>query len=592
MSECTTTGYPSIDKPWLKYYDEEAINARIPDCTVYQNIWENNREHLDEIALEYYGRKITYKKLFEQVERCAHALVSYGLKKGECAAFCVAGVPEVVYLLLACSRIGAIANFINPLFEKEQIQDRINDTKATLLFVLDKMYIYISDVISQTGIEKIVVIPAANSLSLPVKIISAVKEKPDNKLSAAMKTEAYVLWSDFIKHGAGNTKALVSGDAASPFVMVYSSGTTGASKGIVLTNHGINATLTQYKYMTRELSRQSRFLHIVPVWFSTGNVVCMLMPLYMGMTVILDPVFSPETFAYDLARFKPNFTLGATSLWLHSINYKPLQKMDLSFLIYPITGGEQLLSQTEDAINAFLREHNCKKFLTKGWGMCELGATVTTTTNNMTAEEYIEKQGSTGIPLPFVTVSAFDTDTGKELKYGERGELRVVSPSAMAMYYNNSAATELFFHTAEDGKRWGCTGDIGYVDEDGWVYVLGRTSDCYIAPDNTTVYNFDIENVILQDKAVKDCEVVDISINGITVPAAHMILNDTNSESIETVVKRVDENCRAFLEDYAVPAVYKCRTGFAVKPSGKRDTAALKAERDGFINADGETVIL
>lgn len=98
--------------------------------------------------------------------------------------------------------------------------------------------------------------------------------------------------------------------------------------------------------------------------------------------------------------------------------------------------------------------------------------------------------------------------------------------------------------------------------------------------------------MILQDKAVKDCEVVDISINGIAVPAAHIILSETTSERFETVVKRIDIGCRALLEAYAIPAVYKCRTGFTVKPSGKRDTDALKAERDGYINADGETVVL
>lgn len=144
MYNTKISGYPSIDKPWLKYYSSKALHAQPASCTVYQNIYQHNKEHLSETALEYFGVKITFSKLFEHVEACAKALLSNGVRAGDCVTLCTAGTPEAVYVVLACSKIGAVANFINPMFQPEQIRDRINETNAAFLFVLDKLYASVS----------------------------------------------------------------------------------------------------------------------------------------------------------------------------------------------------------------------------------------------------------------------------------------------------------------------------------------------------------------------------------------------------------------------------------------------------------------
>ena len=137
MCEAKSTGYPSIDKPWLKYYSTEAIHTKPAECTVYQNIYQHNQAHPHDLALEYFGVKITFSKLFAQVESCAKALLHAGVHLGDRVTLCTSGTPEAVYVVLACSKIGAVANFINPMFQPEQIRDRINETEASLLFVLD-----------------------------------------------------------------------------------------------------------------------------------------------------------------------------------------------------------------------------------------------------------------------------------------------------------------------------------------------------------------------------------------------------------------------------------------------------------------------
>lgn len=144
MCNTKISGYPSIDKPWLKYYSTEAIHTKPAECTVYQNIYQHNQAHPHDLALEYFGVKITFSKLFAQVESCAKALLHAGVHLGDRVTLCTSGTPEAVYVVLACSKIGALANFVNPMFQPAQIRDRINETNAAFLFVLDKLYASVS----------------------------------------------------------------------------------------------------------------------------------------------------------------------------------------------------------------------------------------------------------------------------------------------------------------------------------------------------------------------------------------------------------------------------------------------------------------
>ena len=246
-------------------------------------------------------------------------------------------------------------------------------------------------------------------------------------------------------------------------------------------------------------------------------------------------------------------------------------------MTYPITGGEQVLPRTEAAINAFLKKHGCRSVLLKGYGMCELGSTVSTDSSS------IRKTGSTGYPIKGVVVSAFDVNTNKEMPYGHRGEIRVQSPARMKGYFKNPDATEKYFYTDEDGNKWGCTGDLGYVDEDGFIYILGRASDKFTTQDGKEIFCFDIENVILDNENIASCEVVGLSKDDYYVPVAHLILEDTCLQNSEEVIQQIYENCKRKLDVNCVPCGYKCRDVFPVKSSGKRDMGALKEERDGFI---------
>lgn len=572
IQEKTLTGYPSVDKPWLKYYGEEAINAPLPECTIYENVFRNNADYLDNNALSYFGNKITYRALFENVEKTRKGLLAQGVQKGDRVIMLTSSTPETVYTILALSRLGSIANMISPLFTDQQIIERVNETEATIMIVLDQLYTKVEKAIRQTCIRRTIIVPVYNAMSGITKVVATWKKK--KKIAY---DESVISWNEFVLKGKQiETPPEHMYEKDTPVVTVYSSGTTGASKGIVLTNDGINATISHYLSPDFPYSRMDTYLQLIPVWFSTGLVLSLLMPLCLGVTVILEPMFSNENFAKDIYKYKPNMTVGSTSMWLYAIQDEKIRKMDLSFMTYPITGGEQVLPRVETAINQFFKERNCNAVLLKGYGMCELGSTVSADSATM------QKLGATGFPIKPVTVGIFGKETNCEKKYYERGEIRVLSPCRMKEYYKNTEATESYFYTDAKGDVWGCTGDIGYMDEDGFLFVLGRASDTFVTKSGLSVYCFDIENAVLENENVAQCEVVGLPENDYFIPVAHLVLEEGCKVPEKEILVAVHEKCQKVLEKDAIPCGYKICTAFPVRRSGKRDMEKIKQDREGF----------
>ena len=565
-------GYPSIDKPWLKYYSDEIVENHLKGKSVYSNIYDTNVAYPKDIALEYFGKKISYQQMFNMVELTKNALLSNGVKENDIVILFTSSTPETVYIVLALCRIGAIADIINPLFTKEECVDRINETGAELLIVLDQLYDRISESIPKTSIRKTVIVPVVHSMPPVIRALASRKIK---RITGNKNT---IMWKDFLKT-AGLSAADAPYEKNRSLLMVYSSGSTGASKGIVLTNDGINATLLNYfrsDYLPHK--RGETMLQMIPIWFSTGIILSILMPLCVGVTTILEPVFSKETFARNLKRYKPNMALTATSLWLYVARSSSMKHADLSNLHYPITGGEKILPRDEELINKAFSRYGCKSKLLKGYGMCELGGTVTTD-----SEDHI-KPKACGFPIMGVIVAAFDPVSNQEQQYGDRGELRVYSPSRMKEYFKNPEATAAFFKTDREGRIWGCTGDIGYVDEDGFVYVLGRAKDHFHRENGEMVFLFDIEAEILKEEAVDQCKVVYFKTEETTETVAHIVLQEKEDDP-KIVLQRIHRRLTNTLPEYMIPRYYKVRESMPVHTNGKLDAHALRDDREGLIPA-------
>lgn len=555
------TGYPSIDMPWLQYYTQ-GLDVPPYKGSIYSHILHKNKDYPLDTCIQYFGRKINYKELFENVEDIARVLYSYGVRKGDHVALLMLSCPELVYLILALNKIGAVANMINPLFEESQIRDRINDTESELLISLDQLFGRVENIQGELCVKDIVVVPLENSMPKMTKFVAHFKLKKNIEYVGKVSS-----WATFIKkYSNKNIEVEECNEDDLPAVMVYSSGTTGASKGIVLINRGINATIAHYEHTGFKYERDYSFLQIIPTWFSTGIIVCMMMPLCCGISVVLEPVFNEENFSNDILKYKPNMIMGPTSLWLHAMKELEKKKADLSFITYPITGGEKILSETENMLNDILKRNGCKSHLVTGYGMCELGSTVTST-----SVEHV-KAGTAGYPILGVTVAAFNPVTNEECKYGERGEIRVLTPARMKEYFKRPDATGEFFWKDSEGREWGCTGDIGYMDEDGFAYIQGRATDYFTNKEGKRVYCFDIEDVALQMDEVYQCEAIGVpSDNGNDVLFLFVVLKEGINQDDKLVQGKIETHCRAKLENSSVPDVIRVLDKFPVKGSGKRD---------------------
>ena len=558
------TGYPSIDKPWLKYYSEEAINTPLPECTVWENIYKRNKDHLTDTALLYFGKKISYGKMFSEIDKTAKALAYLGVKNGDNVVICMPAVPEAIYTILALNKLGANAGMLNPTFNETQLTDRVNEMEANVLVVVNELYTTMQNVIPKTTIKYVITCPAVNSLGAFVRL--AKKVKP---ISGTLR------WNVFIQQGRGTSYQTASYEKQKPAIMVFSSGTAGASKGIQLTNDGINATGCEYEYGGFGFQRQDIFFAQTPIWFSTGISVTVLVPLIHGITVILEPVYDFELFYQHILKYRPNFLVTPTGLLDYLLNKQPRSEAYQQFK-YLAAGGEYVAPSAEQKYNQWLSDNHNPHGLHKGYGMCECGGTVTST------NESSNILGSAGIPLPHVTVAAFDLITGEEKRYGERGEIRVLTPCRMLGYYKKPVETAKYFHSDAHGNVWACTGDMGYVAEDGNVYVSGRISDSYVTSNGRTVYLFDIERAVLDIPQVRQCKAIAHEINGVMTHICHTTL--IGGANQEETLRMIKEHCAEKLDVTHQPVLFRLyNDALPVAPSGKLDIRKMQENTDHLI---------
>lgn len=558
------TGYPSIDKPWLKYYTEDAVNTDISKCSIYQNIYDGNANHFSDVALLYFGKKITYEQLFTEIDKAAKAFIANGAHCKDNVILCMPAIPETVYAVLALNKIGANAVMLNPLFTEEQLIARISETDAKLLLVVNELYGRIEKVVPQTMIKTVVSCSAVNSLGIVVKLLKKAKNIPNT-----------TVWNDFLKQGK-NTKLNVPGyEPNRPAIMVYSSGTTGASKGIQLTNDSVNSTIKEGVQIGFEWQRGDRWFSQIPVWFSTGICAQTLVPLKYGITIILEPVYDFEVFFHHIIKYKPNFMITACGLLDHLMTKQPKADAYKEFK-FLCAGGEYVTPSAEKKYNEWLKSNDNHYGFFKGYGMCECGGTVTASSPKCNAI------GSAGIPTPNVIVSAFDLETGKELKYGERGEIRVLTPSRMLGYYKNPKATKEYFYEDDQKRIWACTGDMGYMTEDGSLYVDGRISSSYKNSNGETIYLFDIERAVLSVEQVRQCKAVVSEFDGIKTHIVHITL--TNNSNRDIVLNSIIEYCASTLPENHIPTLVKIHdVALPVAPSGKLNISDMERDTKDLI---------
>ena len=571
--ENNMTGYPSIDRPWLKYYSQETIDAPLPECTIYEHIYNNNQDNLDRTALVYYGTKISYRQMFQEISYIARDLEDNGVKEGDIVTVCMINSPETIYLIFALNKIGAVANMVYGSSTSEEIKKYILDTKSKIVFTLDLFQDKFTQIMGETEIEKVVVAGSTNSMSfinqIGARLFKGIKPIP------LPDDSRFTTWKNFF-HNKRESK-VVCHNANAPAVITYTGGTTGGSKGAMLSNKAVIAVAQQYIMGEQELRRESTWMQVLPLFIAYGVTCSLMIPLTVGMTLIVR-IPMTESIADFYKKFRLNHIMYGPAYWEAFADAD--EDLDLSNLIAPITGGDVLHAATETKINNYLQKHGSPYSLMNGYGMTEVGAAVSVN------YKYAHEFGSVGIPFVKNVIAAFDTETGQELRYGERGEICIYTPSMMLEYVNNPKETNNIIRKHEDGKLWIHSGDLGYVTEDGFVHISGRLKRymMYIANGlHKKVFSLDIEKVLLEHPYVDNCAVVPIA-DSITFqkPVAFIILKKDLPNGVN-MEKEFEVYAEEILQDGYKPVKYIFVNKFPLTKVGKVDYIALEKEAEKTI---------
>ena len=623
------TGYPHIDKPWMKYYDEKIVNTKEPEMNITNYLKEKVKGNEHMLAHTYYKNDMTFDELFEKVNTASKVLTSLGVKKGDIVMNLLPNIPESAQIWLGCAQIGATADFIDPRPDSMDVMANANKVLEIIKFegakyivALDICYLFmlkpIEQELKQLGIENIIVISPADSMTLQgktdyltdVKNYTLLKNKrntnvnelkvtkvlldkissmsKDSKaLDSAIKSSVLNIYKykDLVRNNK-YTSFLEDNDIESINYIGHTSGTSGSRpKPITATNKNSISTLEQLIKGNVAFNKGDRALHVLPYFAPFGAYDNYLLNLVSLANNIDVPEFEINEFGYLIFKHKPNIIMGTPS-WLAALpSYDMLKNMDLSIIHTIIYGGDSMTPQDEEKVNEWLKKGGSPAKVEKGHGMSEfLGC------GSYAQDEY-NKLGSIGIPLPNTIYSIVDPSIDDKLvplKFNDedkllKGELVVSSNAVTNGILNNHIIVPRY---DMDGNSYIRTRDLVEMDRDGIFYHEARKDRSFTRFDGYKIKPYEIESVIEQSKFVKYAkltEYFDDRQRGI-MPICHVVLennNLTDEEQIE-VVKDIIYNeiiANPTMSSRQIPSKFKIRNSMPITKNGKVDFNSLKNEQ-------------
>ena len=562
--------YASQAKPWLKYYDQKFIDQTLPALSAFEYVCQRSKNHLNDTALEYYGRKFTYADLIVNVKKTAAALRGAGVKKGDIITVVSIMTPEIIALFYAADMMGATLNLVDPRYSVEGIREYIEEVDSHLLVCLNVVYERCRQAAKRTNVEKVIVLSPADSLP-PVMAVGYKLTTPDkNKYASNV-----IRWKQFIKGGEGQSTAAEPYDPDHACVVVHTGGTTGSPKGVMLTDDCFNGIALQFQAYPKLFHRGQKLMNVMPPFIAYGFACGIHLPLVLGFTVIIVPNLDPAKLGSLVLKHKPEHMFGVPTHYQQLASDPKLRDKDLSFIINYAAGGDSLSRGAEQTVNDFLAAHGARYPIAKGYGMTEVSSAATV------AAGLDNKPGSVGIPMVNTVVAAFEPGTDQELPIGQRGELCISGPCLMKGYYNKPEETAILLRRHPDGRVWAHTGDMGYLDEDGFVYLDSRIKRMIIRHDGFKVFPSMIENVVSRHPAVHQCSVVGCADKDHTqgrLPFVYIVLKAGITAKKKQVIRELERMCAEELPEYVQPVAYKFISSMPMTPVGKVDYRQLEAD--------------
>lgn len=559
------------ETPWVKFYREEVpSNLIYPEGSMVGYLLESVARYPEYTAYEYYGATCNYRNFYERIKDTAKSLKIHGVNEGDKVAICMPNTPQALMMFYAVNMIGAIACMIHPLSAEKEIEDYINEAGATFLLVLDMVYEKVHNIVDNTCITKIVVASASDNLKPIKKFLYKFKKRgsiPKIELTGNIMT-----WREFLSYSSSyNGEIVVLRKSDDPAVILYSGGTSGDPKGIILSNKNFNALALQAHMMVETSGPGASILAILPIFHGFGLAVCIHTILCSAGRVILIPTFNPKDFGKIIKKHRPVIVCAVPSLY-ESLTKSNLGKKDLSSLKSCISGGDFMTRELKKTVDECLKKHGSTAEVRIGYGLTE--ATAATCLNPVNGY----KEGAIGVPFPDTYYKIVRIGTHEETDFMEDGEICITGPTIMLGYLNNMEETMRTLQQHEDGKIWLHTGDIGCMDEDGYVYFKQRLKRIIVS-NGYNIYPSYIENVLDEHPYVFTSTVIGVpDPKRVQVAKAFVVLKEGIKPSKE-VEKELRKYCEKNLARYSLPYIYEFRDSLPKTLVGKVAYKKLENEK-------------
>ena len=525
---------------------------------LYETYKTTVEKYSNKTALSYFGVETTFQQLLERIDTTALAFRKHGVKRGDIICLALPSMPESLMCFLALNKIGAIPCMIDVRYTPEEFCKIVDRTQSKMLFVMGLYAANLATADAQLNVEKVVVCSGADSIP-KAAFWFGVGEWFNGRRKVFRKHKKFCHWKDFYNTAQGKDKTEPYHWIPDELTALFqTSGTTGTVKSVMLSTENIMHSVFPEPPVLNNLSSEDTALCILPI-FAFFGANTLLLPLFNGLRVVVIPIAPREKFLEILTQHKPQHVFSVPAYW-DFVNSENEVKEDFSYLKSINVAGDILNTAFEKRINECLHQGGCRYDLTKAYGMTETAGVISFTPQG-SENQYV--QGFSGKPVTCYEVKTFDD------------EICVHSKMKFLGYYQNEEATQQLVHTHTDGNLWLHTGDIGYLDDEGNIFVIGRKKRMIVRHDGSKVFPVEIEDCLMQHPSVSACAVVpmqDPDHSESHLPKAFVVLKDSDTQ---TTIKELMAYCEANLPVHLVPAAIEFIDALPMNTNGKVDYQKL-----------------
>lgn len=481
--------------PWLKNYGEVPHSLDYPDCSMCEAVFHTSERIPDSAALSFMGRNISYKQLKESIIITARSFAAMGVTKNSRVTICLPNIPQAVYAVYAVNLVGGTASMIHPLSAVNEIEFLLNETESETIIALDSFYNKIKEAVVNTKVKNVIVVSISDELSYVKSLVyKLISERKNPKIEY---NSSVISWNSFINKGKQYTGKYAADVAARDgAIILFSGGTTGVTKGILLSNLNFNALAMQTAVMCNEKIEGAKMLAAMPVFHGFGLGVCVHTVLFAGGCSVLVPRFNVKQYATLIKKVRPNYIAGVPTLFEALTKNPYMDGVKLDCLRGVFSGGDSLSPALKKRFDKFLADHGSSVVIREGYGTTEC------VTASCLTPYHMQREGSIGFPFPDTYYKICKVNTTTELPYGSEGEICISGPSVMLGYINHPEENANTLKLHRDGRVWLHTGDLGLMDSDGFVYFKQRIKRMIITS-GYNVYPSQIESVLDSHEAVQ-----------------------------------------------------------------------------------------